>query len=108
MYQEEEERVYDIEADHTRHYYREITFNVPEGYQIKNLDDAKMDHQYEMDGETRILFTSKVIEENGKYKVVSEEYYGQVVWPSEKYEQYREVINAAADFNKIVLVLEKK
>ena len=107
MYQEEE-RVYDIEADHTRHYYREITFNVPEGYQIKNLDDVKMDHQYEMDGETRILFTSKVIEENGKYKVVSEEYYGQVVWPSEKYEQYREVINAAADFNKIVLVLEKK
>jgi hypothetical protein len=40
--------------------------------------------------------------------VTIREYYKEIVAPVARYEDFRKVINAAADFNKVILVLEKK
>jgi hypothetical protein len=37
-----------------------------------------------------------------------EEYYKEIYAPTSRYEDFRRVVNAAADFNKITLVLEKE
>ena len=40
--------------------------------------------------------------------VTISENYRQVRWPKSDFEAFRAVVNAAANFNKVVLVLEKK
>lgn len=107
MYQEEE-RQYDVEADNARYYGRVITFNIPAGYEIKNLDDLKMDFQYGKEEGNEIYFKSDYKQEGGKVTVSCVEYYTGVVYPKAKFKEYQKVINAAADFNKIVLVMQKK
>ena len=41
-------------------------------------------------------------------KIISKEFYSQENYPASDFEQFRAVINAAADFNKKTLVLTKK
>jgi hypothetical protein len=36
------------------------------------------------------------------------EYYQCIEWPVDRYEEYRTVINAAADFNKLAIIFEPK
>ena len=107
MYQEDE-RKYDIESENSRYYGRSITFNIPEGYEIKNLDDLNMDFRFGEKGNENLYFTSNYKIEGNNVTVSSEEYYTQIVYPKEDFTEYQKVINAAADFNKIVLVLQKK
>jgi hypothetical protein len=40
--------------------------------------------------------------------ISSTEAYEQIFWPKKDFEAYRAVVNASANFNKVVLVLEKK
>ena len=35
------------------------------------------------------------------------EFYKEIYYPVDTFEEFRKVINASADFNKVVLVLEK-
>ncbi len=107
MYQEDE-RKYDVESRNARYYGREITFNIPEDYEIKNLDDLKMDFRFGEEGNENLYFTSEYKIEGNKVTVTNKEYYTQIVYSKSDFEDYQKVINAAADFNKIVLVLQKK
>lgn len=106
MYQEEE-RTLGVETDHNRYYKRTITFEIPEGYTVENLDDIKIDHQYSDGDEKDLVFVSNYKVEGNKVTVVCEEYYNKVRYPVERFEDYKTVINDAADFNKIVLVMKK-
>jgi len=107
MYQKEE-RKQGVESNYNRLYHRVITFDIPEGYKIVNLDALNMDVYTEEKGERVINFTSKYTRAGNTITVVIDEYYKKLVFPLDQYENYRKVINAAADFNKITLVLEKK
>jgi len=107
MYQESE-RQFPVEADNNRSYQRTITFKVPEGYQVKNLEKLNFIKGNGNRENASMYFSSKVTEKDGVYTVYSEEFYEQTKVPLDEYESYAEVINAAADFNKIVLVLEKR
>jgi len=40
------------------------------------------------------------------YKVIIDEYYKEIYLPEEHFEGFKNVVNAAVDFNKVVLVLE--
>jgi hypothetical protein len=53
-------------------------------------------------------FVSNYTLEGQTLTVTINEYYKQLYAPLERYEDYRKVVNAAADFNKVTLVLEKK
>ena len=108
LYQSEE-RQYDVENEFNRRYNRTITFEVPAGYQVRNLQDLTVDVQA---GPTaagpEYLFKSSYEQQGQKVTVTIREYYRQIRWPKADFQPFREVVNAAANFNKVVLVLEKK
>ncbi len=107
MYQEKK-RVLPIENSYNHMYDRRLEFEFPEGYTIKNPKDLNMDIFYEVDGERRMTFTSTYTLEGNLLKVKVIEYYRDISYPLETHANFIKVINAAADFNKIVLVLEKE
>lgn len=106
MYQEEERKTA-IENNFNRLYQRSISLNIPEGYKILNPEVLKMDVFYEENGERTIAFTSNYTLEKNKYSINIEEYYKKINFNKEEFPSFRKVINAAADFNKITLILEK-
>jgi hypothetical protein len=52
-------------------------------------------------------FVSDYTENGNEVKVKIDEYYKELYAPLHRYEDFRKVINAAADFNKVTLVLIK-
>ncbi len=106
MYQEEKRKL-NIENDFTRLYRREIRFELPAGYRVANPESLNMDVHYKEDGDKVIAFISSYRQEGDQYIINVEEYYKKLYFPVSLYEDYRRVINAAADFNKITLVIEK-
>ena len=107
MYQEEERKL-EVETDFARKYHRVIRFNVPEGYEMKNLDKLNMDVNYAEEGDTLMTFNAHYERKEDQVTVTIIEYYKQVVYPLELFPAYRKVINAAADFNKVTLILEEE
>lgn len=107
MYQEKK-RVLPLETGFNRLYHREISFTIPNGYKINNLDELNIKNSYSKDGVTLFNFTSSYVLHEKIVKVVIDEFYTIFEIRPELYEEYRKVINSAADFNKLTLVLEKK
>ena len=107
LYQENE-RVSPLENEFRRTYERTINITIPEGYTIANLDDINIENEYIEKGETLLSFKS-YYELNGNIlKITADEYYKTNHIPVAIYEDYRRVINSAADFNKVTLVLVKE
>ncbi len=107
LYQEKK-RVLPLEEQFHRSYYRTLTINIPEGYKITNLDDINIDNSYTEYGKELFSFKSYYKLEGNKLIVTADEHYRDNIVEVPVYEEYRTVINSAADFNKIVLLLEPK
>ena len=107
LYQEKE-RVLPLEEQFHRSYYRTLTINIPEGYKITNLEDINIDNSYTEYGKELFSFKSYYKLEGNKLTVTADEHYRENIVKVPVYEEYRTVINSAADFNKIVLLLEPK
>src|SRR5688572_20818793 len=107
MYREEE-RTAEVENDFNRMYDRIIKIQIPNGYQVKNPGDLKLNIAYRDNDQTPFLFKSDYTLKDNILEVRIEEYYKQIYAPLSRYEDFRKVVNAAADFNKITLVLEKR
>jgi hypothetical protein len=106
MYQTDSVRNLAINHGFPRWYHREITLNVPEGYELKNLESLNMLVSSEGD-DPSMLFKSTYTYENNKVQILVDEWYRDGEYPAEQFEIYRAVINAAADFNKKYVVLQK-
>ena len=106
MYQDEERKL-PVENEFNRNYERNIQFEIPDGYIVRNLDELKMDIFLEEDGEKSMGFYSDFEIEGAYVKVIIKEYYKKLDYPLEYFDQFRKIINAAADFNKKVLIFEK-
>lgn len=109
MYQEKERQT-DVKNRYNRVFMRTIRFTVPEGYEIRNADDLKMSVVVKDNegNDSPYGFVSTYKLEGNLLTVNVNEYYNQIDFPKERFEEFRKVVNAAADFNKIILVLEKK
>ena len=83
---------------------RMITFTIPKGYQVKNLKDLNMHYT---DGRESMGFISSYTLNGLELKINIHEFYKEIQYPLSQFEDYRKVVNASADFNKVVLVLEK-
>jgi hypothetical protein len=107
MYRDDQ-RTAEVENDFNRMYDRSIKIHLPEGYKVKNLSDLNLDITYRDKDNVPFLFRSNYTMNGNLLEVSIEESYKQIFAPRSRYEDFRKVINAAADFNKITLVLEKK
>lgn len=108
LYQDDK-RVLPVENEYNRSYYREIEVAIPEGYEIRNLSDMVIKEEAQNEkGETIFSFSSAYKLDGNVLKMEISEFYEEIYYPVDKFEDFRKVINAAADFNKIVLVMKKK
>lgn len=107
LYQEEK-RITPVENQYNRSYIRTITVHIPEGYEIQNAKDLVL-NQKAKDEKQEIVysFVSDYKIEGNKLTVDVTEFYDTIYYPLDKFEDFRKVVNAAADFNKIVLVMKK-
>lgn len=97
-----------IKIDVLRNYYRKILFNIPEGYVVTNPTDLNMHVEMLNNGKTSCIFTSDAKVEGRQLVIISTEYYAESDYPAYRYEEFRNVINASADYNKKTLILKKK
>ncbi len=95
-----------IQLNSGRSYERTITLKLPQGYHIKNIED--LDKVYYLDPENKSLayFTITHQIKDNALIITNLEGYNFVELPVSYWDDYRKVINAAADFNKLSLVLE--
>jgi len=107
MYQEKPRQL-PAEMQYPHVLYRKISFEVPAGYRVKNLADLKMDISEERDKVVTLGFVSSYKMSGNTLQVEIMETYRDLKYPLSEFETFKKVINAAADFNKIVLVLEKQ
>ncbi|OYQ37200.1 hypothetical protein CHU92_08660 [Flavobacterium cyanobacteriorum] len=106
LYQENK-RVLPVEINYPHLYTRKIKIILPEGATIKNLEKFTMNNTADVNGKTEAAFISKYEKKGNVILVENTEYYNILHYPLENFEAYRAVINAAADFNKIVVVMSK-
>jgi hypothetical protein len=104
---QENKRVLPVEIDYPHYYTRTIKIILPKGASVKNLDKFVMDFKTDINGKTEAAFNSKFIKENEEITVENTEFYNIINYPLSTFESYKAVINAAADFNKIVLIVTK-
>lgn len=100
------ERKLPVELRFARYYYREIKVKIPENYKIVNLEDLNIENYFTNENDTSMAFISKYTVENNELVVLCEEYYKNIDIPVKDYQEYRKIINSAADFNKIKLIFE--
>jgi hypothetical protein len=106
LYQENK-RVLPVEIDYPHYYTRKIKMILPKGATVKNLDKFIMDYKMEVNGKTEATFVSNYKQNGEEITVENTEYYKIMNYPLDQFDQYKAVINAAADFNKIVIILNK-
>ena len=107
MYQEKP-RQFPMEIPYPHLLERKIEFIIPEGYVVKNLNDLNINDVYKDNGNITMGFVSSYKQEGNIIKIHVVEEYRNTFYPLTQYDDFKKIINAAADFNKIVLVLEKK
>ena len=107
MYQEKK-RTLPLEAEFNRSYFRTLKVILPKGYKVSNLEDIVIKNVHSKDGEDIFVFDSHYTLEGNVLTVTADEHYRESIVAPEIYEAYRKVINSAADFNKVTLILEPK
>jgi hypothetical protein len=106
MYQEKPRRL-PVELPFAHSLNRTITVQLPDGYTVKNLNDIDMNVVHKENDEITMGFISSYTLNKNILTIQVNETYKKVYYPMEQFEDFKRVINASADFNKIVLVLQK-
>jgi len=103
----DKERQQAVDAQSLHGYYRTIEFTIPDGYRCADISPLNMDVSLDDGTGISARFTSKAEIIGNVIKVENIEYYDKIEYPVELYDAFKAVINAAADFNKVSIVLEK-
>lgn len=106
LYQETE-RINPIEMIYPNRYNYEIIVNIPEGYTVEGLESLIIDKRYiASNGKETAKFESNYKLEGNKIIITIEEFYKTHEFDLHKYEEFRNVINAASDFNKAAILFK--
>jgi hypothetical protein len=106
MYQDSK-RTLPVDMGYRKVFHREINFTLPNGFKIENPEDLIIDVSASDKDGVYAGFKSIYTLNGNKLTVKIDEFYNKVHFAVEEFEDYRKVINSAADFNKIVLYLEE-
>jgi hypothetical protein len=103
----DDKRTLPVETEYANTQLRTIRINIPAGYKIVNPEACRFNVLYTEEGKDLCGFVSDYTMEGDVMVINIREFYTQTRYPLSGYETYRKVINAAADFNKVTLVLQK-
>jgi hypothetical protein len=103
LYQEKE-RVHPIEMQYPNQYNYTITVDIPKGYTLEGLESLEINKRMEAEGKLLCKWLSEYEIKNNKLVITIEESYYVNEFPKEHYEAFRQVINAASDFNKAAIL----
>lgn len=106
MYQEKPRQL-PMELPYPHVLNRKITIQIPGGYKVKNLADLNIDVTKKENGVVTVGFVSSYTQTGNTINITINETYRHVIYPLDQFDIFTRVINASADFNKVVLVLEK-
>ncbi|WP_343747645.1 DUF3857 domain-containing protein [Fluviicola sp.] len=101
-----EARKQPVSTQFTRQYVRKIIVNIPEGVTVKNPEVLNINIVTNDEPALQSGFVSSYEMKGNQLIVTIREFYNKVNYPVAEYELYEKVINGAADFNKLTLVLE--
>ncbi|HNX65764.1 MAG TPA: hypothetical protein PKH02_02725, partial [Bacteroidales bacterium] len=104
MYQTKE-RKQPIDIQFAHHFYRRIEFSIPKGYKVSNPTDLIMNVEMVENGKVSAFFTSWYEQAGNTLYIYSREAYPEIEYPVSSFNQFRSVVNAAADFNKKKLII---
>jgi len=107
MYQEKGRHL-PLEDDFKRTYERTINIEIPKGYKITNLNDINIENSLIKEEKKIFEFQSRYKLDGNQLVVYVDEYYRQNHVELDIFDDYRKVVNSAADFNKVVLIIEPK
>jgi hypothetical protein len=93
----------DIEFVHA--FYRRIEFSIPKGYKVSNLEEINMKTEMIENGKVSAYFTSWYEQTGSTIYIYSREVYPELEYPVSSFNEFRNVINASADFNKKKLII---
>jgi hypothetical protein len=106
LYQETK-RINPIEMIYPNGYNYEIIVNIPKGYSVEGLESLIINKSYvARNGKTTAKFESNYKLEKNKIIITIEEFYKTHEFDLNRYEEFREVINAASDFNKAAILFK--
>jgi hypothetical protein len=97
-----------IRIQYNHGYHRVLVLHIPQGYKVTNPEALKMDVSDKPDSTRTMEFRSAYSIAGDSIIAVIDEDYRQDTYPVAMYDEFRKVINASADFNKVVLFLDKK
>ncbi len=101
------ERVNPIEIRYPNFYEYSITIKIPRGYKIKDAEKININKKYVSNGNITAKFQSTYTINKNLLTITIEEFYKSLKYSKAKYQDFREVINAAADFNKLEITFIK-
>jgi len=107
LYQEKK-RINPIEMQYPNQYNYTITVSIPKGYTLEGLESLAINKELVIDGEKLCYWHSNYKIKDDKLIITIEESYKVNDFPKEEYEGFRNVINAASDFNKAAILFTEK
>lgn len=107
MYQEKPRQL-PVELPYPHVLNRTIVLHIPAGYKVKNPDDINISVEHKENDIVTMGFVSSYTQTDSTITISINETYREIIYPLSQFEEFKKVINASADFNKVVLVLEKK
>ncbi|AXG71876.1 hypothetical protein KORDIASMS9_04134 [Kordia sp. SMS9] len=108
LYQETE-RVNPIQMQYPNRYNYEIVVNIPTDYEVEGLESLIiMKELLDEEGSQKCKFESNYTLKGNKIIITIEEFYKEYEYDIAEYEGFREVINAASDFNKAAILMNPK
>tara|TARA_Y100001968_G_scaffold3136_2_gene2620 strand:- start:5789 stop:7717 length:1929 start_codon:yes stop_codon:yes gene_type:complete len=103
-----DKRINEIEINFPNSYEYLIEVNIPKGYRIYDISELnKLKEYISVDGNISAKFNSSVSQSQDKLYINVNELYKELKYEKSRYQEFREVINAAASFYESSIVLEK-
>ena len=93
---------------YSKKYQHQIIFEIPAEYSVESFKDFLINKTFLKDGAPSCSFVSTAKIEKNQLIIDVTETYNNITYEVEDYNNYREVYNASADFNKASVILKPK
>ncbi len=105
---DENNRINEIEINFPNSYEYQIEVEIPKGYRVSDYSELNKAKEFiSVDGSISAKFNSKATLNNNKINIVINEFYKNLRYDKGRYQEFREVINAAAKFYESTVILKE-